>query len=142
MFYGHGAGGDATASAIVANLVEAINFSQEIDKSNLKISHSIGTLNRKIKNIEQVESSFYLRIHAKDVPGVMAEITNILANEKISIEAVSQHEPEETDSLIPIVMITNSVPGSCINKAIDKIQLLKNVDDKVNSIRVLKLNEK
>ena len=72
----------------------------------------------------------------------MAEITNILANEKISIEAVSQHEPEETDSLIPIVMITNSVPGSCINKAIDKIQLLKNVDDKVNSIRVLKLNEK
>ena len=142
MFYGHGAGGDATASAIVANLVEAINFSQEIDKSNLKISHSIGTLNRKIKNIEQVESSFYLRIHAKDVPGVMAEITNILANEKISIEAVSQHEPEETDSLIPIVMITNSVPGSCINKAIDKIQLLKNVDGKVNSIRVLKLNEK
>lgn len=142
MFYGHGAGGDATASAIVANLVEAINFSQEIDKSNLKISHSIGTLNRKIKNIEQVESSFYLRIHAKDVPGVMAEITNILANEKISIEAVSQHEPEETDSLIPIVMITNSVPGLCINKAIDKIQLLKNVDNKVNSIRVLKLNEK
>ena len=56
MFYGHGAGGDATASAIVANLVEAINFSQEIDKSNLKISHSIGTLNRKIKNIDHVKS--------------------------------------------------------------------------------------
>lgn len=142
MFYGHGAGGDATASAIISNLVEAINFSENIDTTNTLISSRVGTLNKKIKNIDQVESSFYLRIHAKDIPGVMAEITNILAKEKISIEAVTQHEPEQNTSSIPIVMITNSVAGLSINKAIDKIQDLKNIDGKVNKIRVLKLNEK
>ena len=109
MFYGHGAGGDATASAVVANLVEAINFDQGIDKTNQKISESIGTQNKKIKKIDEIETPFYLRIHAEDVSGVMAEITNILALEKISIEAVTQHEPTDTDSLIPIVMITNSM---------------------------------
>ena len=142
MFYGHGAGGAATASAVISNLVEAINFSQNVDVTNLKISNSIGTLNRKIKDIEKVENSFYLRIHAEDIPGVMAQITNILAKEKISIEAVTQHEPGELKNLIPIVMLTNSVPGSSITKAIDKIQRLQNVKDKVNSIRVLKLHEK
>ena len=142
MFYGHGAGGNATASAIISNLVEAINFSENIDTTNSIISNSVGALERKIKNIEQVESSFYLRMHAKDIPGVMAEITNILAKEQISIEAVTQHEPEKDDALIPIVMITNSVTGLSVKKAIEKIQDLKNINGKVNRIRVLKLNEK
>ena len=142
MFYGHGAGGDATASAVISNLIDAINFSQNTDKTNLIINKKIGTIERKIKNIKDVESSFYLRIHAEDVPGVMAEITNILANEKISIEAVTQHEPEESDSLIPIVMLTNSVKGLSVAEAIEKIQKLKNVKENVNCIRVLKLHEK
>ncbi len=142
MFYGHGAGGNATASAIISNLVEAINFSENIDTTNSIISNSVGALERKIKNIEQVESSFYLRMHAKDIPGVMAEITNILAKEQISIEAVTQHEPVKDDALIPIVMITNSVTGLSVKKAIEKIQDLKNINGKVNRIRVLKLNEK
>ncbi|MEC9205592.1 MAG: homoserine dehydrogenase [Pseudomonadota bacterium] len=140
MLYGHGAGGDATASAVVANLVEAINFHQGTDRTNQKISESIGTQNKKIKKIDEIETPFYLRIHAEDVPGVMAEITNILAKENISIEAVTQHETEASDSLIPIVMITNSVLGSSINKAIEKIRSLKNVKEKINSIRVLKLH--
>ena len=70
----------------------------------------------------------------------MAEITNVLAKEKISIGAVTQHEPEKSGSPIPIVMLTNSVSGSSIIQAIDKIQSLKNVKGKVNSIRVLKLH--
>lgn len=140
MFYGHGAGGKATASAVISNLVEAINFDQNIDKTNLNISSSIGKLRKKIKSIEEIKNPFYLRIHAEDIPGVMAEITNVLAKEKISIEAVTQHEPEESGSPIPIVMLTNSVSGSSIIQAIDKIQSLKNVKGKVNSIRVLKLH--
>ncbi|MBJ41596.1 MAG: homoserine dehydrogenase [Gammaproteobacteria bacterium] len=140
MFYGHGAGGDATASAVIANLVEAINFDQNIDRTNLKISESIGTKNKKIKEIDDIENSFYIKIHAKDVTGVMAEITNILAKENINIEAVTQHEPNESGSLIPIVMITDSVLGSSINKAIKKIKCLDNVKGEINSIRVLKLH--
>ncbi len=140
MFYGHGAGGDATASAVVSNLVEAINFDQGLNKTNQKISESIGTKNKKIKKIDEIETPFYIRIHAEDVPGVMAEITKILAEEDISIEAVTQHEPEKSGSLIPIVMITNSVLGLSIDKSIEKIKNLKNVKDKINSIRVLKLH--
>ncbi len=142
MFYGHGAGGDATASAVVANLVEAINFDQGIDKTNQKIIESIGTQNKKIKKIDEIETPFYLRIHAEDVSGVMAEITNILALEKISIEAVTQHEPTDTDSLIPIVMITNSIQKSIITNAIKKIENLTHVKQKVYSIRVLQFDEK
>ena len=70
----------------------------------------------------------------------MAEITNILAKENINIEAVTQHEPNESGSLIPIVMITDSVLGSSINKAINKIKRLDNVKGEINSIRVLKLH--
>ena len=72
----------------------------------------------------------------------MAEITNILALEKISIEAVTQHEPIDTDSLIPIVMVTNSMQRSAITNAIKKIENLTHVKQKVYSIRVLQFDEK
>ncbi|MBH44396.1 MAG: homoserine dehydrogenase [Gammaproteobacteria bacterium] len=140
MFYGHGAGGNATASAVISNVVEAINFTMNIDKSNLNISDLVGSEKRKIKDINDITNQFYLRIQAEDTPGVMAEITNILANEKISIEAVTQHEPENQKT-IPIVMITNDVTGSSIKKAVNKIESLTTIKENIVSIRVLKLNE-
>ena len=91
---------------------------------------------------DDIMSPFYLRIYALDISGVMAEITNILAKEDISIEAVTQHEPTDSDSPIPIVMITNNVSGSSINKSINKIELLAHVEGKVHAIRVLKTDDK
>ena len=88
-----------------------------------------------------LENPYYLRIYAEDVSGVMAEITNILAKEKISIEAVTQHEPADTDSLIPIVMITDTVNTKSIDNVIKKIEKLPHVKDDVFKIRVLKINE-
>ena len=142
MLYGQGAGGEATASAVISNLTECLNYIHNINTTNLNLSGSIGTHNAEIKDIGSISSSFYLRMYAEDVPGVMAEITNILAAEDISIEAVTQHEPTELDSLIPIVMITNCVKGALIMKAIDKIESLKQVKDNVYSIRVLQVDEK
>ena len=78
---------------------------------------------------------------ALDEAGVMAEITSILADHQISIEAVTQHEPIQNEKLIPIVMITNSVKYSDIKSAIKKIESLKNIDGTINSIRVLNDNE-
>ena len=83
-----------------------------------------------------------MRIYAEDVSGVMAEITNVLAKESISIEAVTQHEPTDVNSLIPIVMITNSVEFSSIKNAIKKIESLDHVKETVFQIRVLKSDEK
>ena len=91
---------------------------------------------------ENIPSPFYLRIYARDISGVMAEITNVLANEDISIEAVTQHEPIDLHSLIPIVMITNNVSGISISNAIKQIELLDHVEGKVHAIRVLKTDDK
>ena len=142
MLYGNGAGGDATASAVVANLVEAINFSCNRDMRNKSIFKNSGSHSYDVMKNDDIMSPFYLRIYALDISGVMAEITNILAKEDISIEAVTQHEPTDSDSPIPIVMITNNVSGSSINKSINKIELLAHVEGKVHAIRVLKTVDK
>ena len=71
----------------------------------------------------------------------MAEITNILANQNISIEAVTQHESDRNNTTIPIVMITNSVKGELINNAIKLMKNLRHVKEEVHFIRVLKSDE-
>ena len=141
MLYGHGAGGSATASAVVSDVVDAINF---ISKKDLSICNhqNYNTLeNLDIKDINDIECPFYLRIFAEDVSGAMAEITNILANHNISIEAVTQHESDRNNTTIPIVMITNSVKGDLINNAIKLMKNLRHVKEEVHFIRVLKSDE-
>jgi homoserine dehydrogenase len=142
MLYGNGAGGDATASAVVTNLVEAINFASGKDLRNKNIFENSGKHSFNITKNENILSPFYLRIYAHDISGVMAEITNVLANEDISIEAVTQHEPIDLHSLIPIVMITNNVSGISISNAIKQIELLDHVEGKVHAIRVLKTDDR
>jgi homoserine dehydrogenase len=142
MLYGNGAGGEATASAVISNLVDAINFATGVDISSINISNNLASNNISIKNYNDISSPFYMRIYAEDISGVMAEITKILAKESISIEAVTQHEPADKNSLIPIVMITNSVSYLSVRNSIKKIENLEHVKESVFSIRVLKSYEK
>ena len=141
MLYGHGAGGSATASAVVSDFVDAINFISKKDLSSCNHQHYNTNENLDIKDINDIECPFYLRIFAEDVSGVMAEITNILANQNISIEAVTQHESDRNNTTIPIVMITNSVKGDLINNAIKLMKNLRHVKEEVHFIRVLKSDE-
>ena len=138
MLYGHGAGGDATASAVVSNIKDFCNF-----KTGQVNSHSIYDLKsrNRITSIGELISQYYLRIFAKDVPGVMAEITSTLASHNISIEAVTQHEPVEENELIPIVIITNSVEFKSIESAISQISRLENIHEKIQLIRVFNESE-
>lgn len=142
MLYGNGAGGEATASAVISNLVDAINFATGVDISTINISNNLASNNISIKNYNDISSPFYMRIYAEDISGVMAEITKILAKESISIEAVTQHEPADKNSLIPIVMITNSVSFLSVKNSIKKIENLEHVKESVFSIRVLKSDGK
>ena len=71
----------------------------------------------------------------------MAEITTTLAGHKISIEAVTQHEPLKNEKLIPIVMITNTIKYKAIKSAIEKIESMDNINGSINIIRVLNDNE-
>lgn len=142
MLYGNGAGGKATASAVISNLVDAINFATGVDISSINILNNSASNSISIKNYNDISSPFYMRIYAEDISGVMAEITKILAKESISIEAVTQHEPADKNSLIPIVMITNSVSYLSVRNSIKKIENLEHVKESVFSIRVLKSYEK
>lgn len=139
LLYGHGAGGDATASAVVSNILDYCTYtskSLEHDSSSDNL-----TCNNSVMNIADISSQYYLRIFANDIPGVMAEVTSTLASHKISIEAVTQHEPLKNDKLIPIVMITNSVSYKSILSSINQIQSLKNISGKINLIRVFNNND-
>ena len=119
-------------------LIEIIS-KKDLSICNHKHHYTIENLN--IKDINDIECPFYLRIFAEDVSGVMAEITNILANQNISIEAVTQHESDRKNTTIPIVMITNSVKGELINNAIKLMKNLRHVKEEVHFIRVLKSDE-
>ena len=141
MLYGHGAGGSATASAVVADIVDAINSIRKKDFDICNNQNFNTKKNLDIKDINDIECPFYLRIFAEDVSGVMAEITNILANQNISIESVTQHESDRDNTIIPIVMITNSVKGELINNAIKQMENLHHVKEAVHLIRVLKSDE-
>tara|TARA_B100000941_G_scaffold78423_1_gene53566 strand:+ start:16419 stop:17711 length:1293 start_codon:yes stop_codon:yes gene_type:complete len=137
MLYGHGAGGNATASAVISDLVSAINFINYSKSSYTQMVETVGKKSYDIGSIENTQSQYYLRISADDVPGVMAEITNKLAEKEISIEAVTQHEPTDASSPIPIVIITNNVRHLLIKKVIKDIEKMENIKDKVYSIRIL-----
>tara|TARA_B100000035_G_scaffold307791_1_gene311570 strand:+ start:2057 stop:3334 length:1278 start_codon:yes stop_codon:yes gene_type:complete len=135
LLYGHGAGGDATASAVVSNIMD---YSIHLDQKEMR-KHDCNE--NKIMDINDISNQYYLRMYAYDAPGVMAEITATLANHKISIEAVTQHEPLKNEKLIPIVMITNIIKYSAIKSAIEKIESMDNINGSINIIRVFNDNE-
>ena len=137
LLYGHGAGGDATASAVVSNISDYCAYLN----GNFNNKPILEVYADEIINVNDIENQYYLRMFANDIPGVMAEITTSLANHEISIEAVMQHEPLENEKLIPIVMITNSIKYKEILSAIKKIEAMNNINGSVNLIRVLSDNE-
>ena len=132
LLYGHGAGGEATASAVISNIKDFCIFKKYVSNKNNDYMFT----SKNIIDINEISTQYYLRIFANDVPGVMAEVTSTLASHDISIEAVTQHEPLESEKLIPIVMITNSVSYEKILSSINKIESLNNINGKVNLIRV------
>jgi len=137
LLYGHGAGGEATASAVISNIKDFCIFKKYVSNKNDDYMFT----SKNIIDINEISTQYYLRIFANDVPGVMAEVTSTLASHDISIEAVTQHEPFESEKLIPIVMITNSVSYEKILSSINKIESLNNINGKVNLIRVFSDND-
>jgi homoserine dehydrogenase len=85
---------------------------------------------------DRFKTSYYLRLNAEDKPGVLAEVTRILANHQISIEAIIQKEPREDKTFLPIIMLTQITLEKEMNAAIAEIEALKTVTGKVNRIRL------
>lgn len=88
----------------------------------------------------EVETAYYLRLRVFDRPGVLADVTRILADLSISIDAMVQKEPHEGEEQVDIIMLTHLTVEKHIDAAIAKIEALPVVSGKVTRIRLEELN--
>jgi len=141
MYYGAGAGAEPTASAVVADLVDVTRL-HTADKAH-RVPHlafqpeSLSDI--AVVPMEEVRTAYYLRLRALDRPGVLADITRILADQSISIDAMMQKEPEEGEEQADIIMLTHLTLERNINLAIARIESLEAVPGKVTRIRLEEL---
>lgn len=129
MYYGKGAGSEPTASAVIADLVDVAR-TLTADPAN-RVPYlafqpdQMNTLS--VVPIDQIESSYYLRLRVKDQPGVLADITRALADGQISIDAFFQREPDEGSDQTDVVLITHLCVEKKMREAIQKIEKLSTV---------------
>ena len=141
LYYGAGAGSLPTASAVVADLIDVtrlITADPEHRVPHLAFQPD-RLSNERILPIGEVETSCYLRMRVADRPGVLADITRILADSKISIDAMVQKEPGEGESRVDIVILTHRALEKNVNAAIGRIEKLPTVPGKVTRIRLEEL---
>ena len=142
LYYGRGAGGEPTASAVVADLVDVARM-MTADPEH-RVPHLSFQPDRlhdtPILRMEQVETGCYLRLRAYDRPGVMADVTRILADGSISIDAILQKEAEEGEDLVDVIILTHRSVEANVNTAIKKIEALPTIAAKVVRIRLEELN--
>ncbi|HWS03833.1 MAG TPA: homoserine dehydrogenase [Gammaproteobacteria bacterium] len=144
LYYGAGAGAEPTASAVVADLVDVTRV-LTADPGN-RVPHLAFQPNAlsdiPILSMEDIETAYYLRLLALDRPGVLADITRILGDLGISIEAIIQKEAAPEETRVPIILLTHVVREGQMNQAIANIEALDSVDGKVTRIRLEHLSGK
>jgi homoserine dehydrogenase len=141
LYYGAGAGSQPTASAVVADLVDVTRLITADPEHRVPhLAFQPDRLSKeKILKVEQVETSYYLRMRVTDKPGVLADITRILADSRISIDAMVQKEPEKGESRVDIVLLTHLALEKDVDRAIAKIEKLSTVVGSVTRIRLEEL---
>ena len=130
LFSGPGAGGAATASAVVADIV-ASGVNGVSSASVKTVSQAVPIL-----PIEKVTGAYYLRIPSRNEPGVFAEVAQVLSNHDISIDAAIQKDGQEQSDLVNIVLMTQQTKEARINEALQQLEELAAVTDQVMRIRV------
>ncbi|MGH8678955.1 MAG: homoserine dehydrogenase [Burkholderiales bacterium] len=144
LYYGAGAGAEPTASAVVADLVDVTRM-HTADPEN-RVPHLAFRPDRlsdtPILPMREVETSYYLRMQVFDRPGVLADITRILADLSISIEAMLQREPSAGEERVDIIMLTHHTREKNVDSAIARIEALPVVSGKVTRIRIESLDGK
>jgi len=142
LYYGAGAGSEATASAVIADLVDVARV---VNSKSEEFVPYLGFSAEKLQAlpvipIEEIISAYYLRVTAEDHPGVLAEVASILSDLGINIESVMQKESEQENNTIPLVLLTHEVQEKQINLAIEKIEALGTTIGNVVRIRVEHFN--
>jgi len=138
LYYGAGAGAEPTASSVVADVIDVVRALTS-DPEN-RVPHlafqADALADIPVLSANMFRTSYYLRLNAEDKPGVLAEVTRILADHQISIEAISQKVPLNNETSVPIIILTQITLEKEMNAAIAEIEALKTVTGKVNRIRL------
>lgn len=138
LYYGAGAGDEATASAVIADIVDVARTLEAAPDQRVPISGvAAGAQNGgQVLPMDEVVTSYYLRISAHDKPGVMSQVARICSDQGISIEALIQHEPADGEALVPVVILTSRAKEARLREAVAEIEALDTVEGDVVRIRV------
>jgi homoserine dehydrogenase len=138
LYYGKGAGAEPTASAVIADLVDVTRL-HTADPEH-RVPHLAFQPDQvrdlKVLPIDETVTSYYLRMRVEDKPGVLADITRILADSDISIEALLQKEAAEGESHTDIIMLTHQTVERNANAAIAKIEALPVLKGRITRLRM------
>ncbi|MEH6583911.1 MAG: homoserine dehydrogenase [Halioglobus sp.] len=138
LYYGAGAGGEPTASAVVADVVD---LARDLSVGQRSMVPALGFAPEAIRELAivpmaDVETPWYLRMEAEDKPGVMSEVTSIFSEQGISIEALIQKAPAEGQSRVPVIVITNTAAQGRLDSAVAAIEALETIAGSIACIRV------
>jgi homoserine dehydrogenase len=141
LYYGKGAGAEPTASAVIADLVDVTRM-HTADPEH-RVPHLAFQPNAvadiPMLPMAEVQTSYYMRLRVVDKPGVLADITRILADQHISIDAMLQREPEEGEGETDIIILSHRCHEKAADAAIAKIESLPVVKRKVIRLRLEEL---
>ncbi|MFJ5444828.1 homoserine dehydrogenase [Methylobacillus methanolivorans] len=142
LYYGAGAGAEPTASAVVADLVD-VTRTHTVD-AHQRVPHLAFQPDRlvdlPILPIGEISSAYYLRLRAVDKPGVLADVTRILGDREISIDAMIQKEPQEGEDQADIIILTHVTVEKNMDDAIAAIEALPAISGKVTRLRMEELS--
>lgn len=135
MFYGRGAGRTPTASAIVADLVSvAMGTTGEVFKRMHIYPDQTPAV--KVQPFEQLQTRYYLRLAAKDEPGVLAHVTAVLGKHGISVASVLQRELDGS-SFVPVVITTHVACEGAMQQALKEIDALPTIQPPTVCLRIV-----
>lgn len=132
LYYGPGAGGNATASAVVANIIDIVRSGKR--SPMLGFNHPLEE-GLRLKNRDDIRSKYYLRLRVSDKPGILAKITQLFADHAISIEAVIQR-PSETECAY-LLVATHEASEKSIRELMAQLETLDAVLESPYMIRIV-----
>ncbi|WP_299876201.1 homoserine dehydrogenase [uncultured Cocleimonas sp.] len=142
LYYGAGAGDEATASAVIADIVD-VTRALTTDPEN-RVPHLAfqpdALSDTPVVGMDDIETAYYLRMSAKNEAGVLAEVTRVLGQQGISIEAFIQKEPRQGETDVDIILLTHVVNEGNMNSALEQIAALDVINGEATRIRVESLS--
>ena len=141
LYYGKGAGAEPTARAVIADLVDVTRM-HTADPEH-RVPHLAfqpdAVSDTPVLPMSEVETSYYMRLRVEDRRGVLADITRILADEDISVDAMLQREPGEGEGETDIIFLSHVCKEKAADAAVARIEALPAVRRKVIRLRLEEL---